>query len=97
MRLFLGDGAVLYPFRDDEQLTWTKRNIALAHANGDTTLENKEEVICVVVRMPDELTFDLDDHEIVAIELADDTGLPVTFEGSELFRKIDGMHVVQGM
>jgi hypothetical protein len=96
VRLFLGDGAVLYPFRDDEQFTWTKRNITLAHANVDTTLENKEEVIRVVVRVPDELTFDLDDHQIVAIELADDTGLPVTFEGSELFREIDGGHGVQG-
>lgn len=97
MRLFLGDGAVLYALGDDEQLTRTKGDIALAHADGDATFENKEEVIRVVVSVPDELAFDLDDHEIVVIELADDTGLPVTFEGSELFRKIDGRHAVQGM
>jgi len=97
MRLFLGDVAVLYPLGDDEQLTRTEGDIALAHTDGDATFENEEEVIRVVVRVPDELAFGLDDHEIVTIELADDTGLPVVFEGSELFREIDGRHGVQGM
>jgi hypothetical protein len=97
MCLLFGDGAVLDTLGDHEQLTGAKGDIALAHTDGDATLENKEEVIGVVVRVPDERAFDLNDHEIVAIELADDTGLPVTFEGSELFREIDGRHGVQGV
>jgi hypothetical protein len=34
-------------------------------------------VVGVVVRMPDELTADLDDHEVVAVELANHSRLPV--------------------
>lgn len=92
MRLLLGYGAVLRAFGDDEQLSWAKGDVTLTHANGDTTLENKKEVIRVVVRMPDELALDLDHHEIVTIELADDARLPVTFEGGELVCEIDGLH-----
>lgn len=95
MRLFFSERTVFYAPGDDEQLTRTKGDITLAHTDGDVPFEDKEEIIRVVVRVPDELTFDLDDHKIVAIELSDDTRLPITFEGSELFRKIDGRHGIQ--
>ena len=96
MRLFLGDGTVLYSLGNDEQLTRTKGDVALVHTNGDATFENKEEIIRVVMRVPNELAFDLDDHEIVAVELPDDAGLPVTFKCSELLREIDSSHGVHG-
>jgi len=92
MRLVFGHRTVLDSFGDDEQFTWTNGNITLAHADGDATFENEEEIIRVVVRVPDEFTLDLDDHEIVTVELAHDARLPVTVERSELFRKIDGEH-----
>src|SRR5512134_3880778 len=55
MRLFLGDGTVLYSLGNNEQLTRTEQDVALAHTNGDATFENKEEIIGVVMRVPDEL------------------------------------------
>ena len=96
MRFLLRHRAMFDPFGDDAQLTRTKGYITLAHADGDAALENDEELVRVVVRMPDELTLDLDNHEIMTIELADDPWLPVTFEGSELRREIDGRHETQG-
>src|SRR5262249_42755082 len=92
MRLFLGHRAVLCPSRNNEQLTGAKRDIPLAHANGNATLEHVEEVVRVVVLVPDELTLDLHDHQIVAIELTHYARLPVTFEGSELLCEVDGAH-----
>ena len=74
---------------NDEQFARAERDIALTQADGDATLENKEEVIGVVVRVPSELTFDLDDHEVVTVELTDHAWLPVTFKGSELVSEID--------
>jgi hypothetical protein len=96
MRLFFGHRTMIDSFGDDEQLTWPKGNIPLPHADGDATLENKEEIVRVDVRVPDELTLDFDDHEIVTIELAHDAWLPVSVEGGELFRKIDGRHGIHG-
>jgi hypothetical protein len=93
MRLLFGYRAVLDPLWDDEQLAWTKRDITLAHANGDVPLEDKEEVIRVFVYVPDELTLDLNHHQIVTIELADYARLPVTFESSEFVCEIDGLHI----
>lgn len=92
MCLIFGYGAMLDPLGDNEQFTWTQGHITLAHADGDSALEYEEEIIRVVVRVPDELTLDLDDHEVVTIELAHDAWLPVSVEGGELLCKIDGRH-----
>lgn len=89
MRLFFSDGAMLDTFWNDEQFARAERDVALAHADCDATLENKKEVIGVVVRMPNKLTLDLDDHQVVAIELADHAWLPMTIKGSELVSEID--------
>ena len=89
MRLFFSDGAMLNTLWNDEQFARAERDVALAHADGDATLENKEEIIGVVVRMPNELAFDLDDHEVVTIELTDHAWQPVTFKRSELVSEID--------
>ena len=92
MRLLLRDGTVLLPLGDNKQLARTKGDITLAHANGDATFENKEEVIRVRVRVPDKLALDLDHHEIVTVELTDHAWLPVIFEGSEFVYEVDGWH-----
>jgi hypothetical protein len=60
--------------------------------DGDSALQYEEEIVCVVVRVPDELTLDLDNHEVVTIELAHDAWLPMGVEGGELLCKIDGRH-----
>ncbi len=89
MRLFFSDRAMLDTLWNDEQFARAKRDIALTHADRDATLENKEEVVGVVVRVPNEVTLDLDDHQVVAIELANHAWLPMTFKGSELVGEID--------
>ena len=71
MRLFFSDGAMLDTLWNDEHLARTEGDVAVAHADGDAALEHKEEVVGVVVSVPNELTLDLDDHEVVTIELAD--------------------------
>jgi hypothetical protein len=45
--------------------------------DADAAAEYKEKIVGVLVLVPDEFTFQLDDHQIVAVELSDDAGLPV--------------------
>jgi hypothetical protein len=71
----LCDRAVLNAFWDDKYLAWTKANVSVS---------NKEEVIRFIMLMPYEWPLDLDNHEIVANELPDRSGLEVLGEQGEL-------------
>ena len=45
--------------------------------------------------VPYKFALDLHDHEIVAVEFADDTRLPVVAECPELLSQVDGFHGCQ--
>jgi len=47
------------------------------HLDVDAPLDNQEEIIGIVVFVPNELALHLDDHQVVAVELPHHTGLPV--------------------
>jgi hypothetical protein len=90
--LFLGNWAVLHAPGHDEKLPWTKDNISFSHLNRKSTLQDEKEIISIVVLVPGEWAFDLDDHEIVAIELADGFGPIVLRKSGQFPRKIDALH-----
>lgn len=52
-------------------------------------LENEEEVIGVMALVPDEVTLDLDDVDVVVVDSRDDPRLPVLPDESELFGEVD--------
>jgi len=58
----------------------------------EATAQHEEEVVGVVAQVPDELASHLDDHQVVPVELADDTRLPALGEGRELVGKVDRLH-----
>lgn len=68
-----GHGTVLDAFRNDEYLAGAECDDSVSELDLDSTAEYQEEVIGVVMFVPDELAFDLDDHKIVAVEFADDS------------------------
>ena len=92
VRLFVGDRTVFDSLGNDVDLAGPKFNVAVSQLDGQAPLQNHEEVIRVFMLVPLEGAFDLDDHEIVAVELSDRPGLVVLREGCELFREIDGGH-----
>jgi hypothetical protein len=47
---------MLNPNRHDEEITWSERHVAVRQPNRQAALEDQEEVIGVVVMMPDEVT-----------------------------------------
>lgn len=69
MGLFAGDRTVLDILRDDEHFAGTEGNRAVAHLDVDLALEDQEQVVGVVVFVPDKLTQHFDDHHVMAVAL----------------------------
>ena len=77
MGLVFGDRSVLNALGHHKYFARTKPNSAVSQLNGDMPNENQKEVVGIVVLVPNEFTLDFHDHEVVAVEAADDTRLPV--------------------
>src|SRR6266508_597533 len=67
-----------------KQLSRPETHRAIAQPNLQLTVENQEEVVGVVVLVPDELALDLHDHDVVLVELGNRSRLPVILEPSKL-------------
>jgi hypothetical protein len=86
------DGAVLYSARDDVEIARAKIDVVVSELNREIAAEDEEEVIGIGMGVPDELAFDLDQHDIVTVELLDDPGRPEIGEGLELLLEVDDWH-----
>ena len=85
MGLIVCHGSMFNSFGNHVHLASIQSYSAITHFDLKRAFENKEEVVCVRVRVPNELAFDFDDHEIVVIECADCSWAPVLVESFELF------------
>jgi len=92
VRLFFGDGAMQHALGNNEDFARTERDIAFVHADRDATFEDEKEVVRVVVLVPDELALDLNNHEIVTVELANNSWLPMFGKGGEFLGEVDCCH-----
>jgi hypothetical protein len=77
MSLDIGDRSVLYAFGHYEYFSWTKPNGAVSQLNSDMPNENQEEVVGIVVFVPNEFALDLYNHEVVPVKATDNTRLPI--------------------
>ena len=93
MNLFLRDGTVLHSLGNDEELARAQHDVSFSHLDGETPFQHQEEVIRFFVGVPDERASRLDDHEVVAVELADRPRFVALREGGEFFRKVDLLHL----
>jgi hypothetical protein len=89
VRLVIRPGAVLNAARHDVHVPLTQLDVAIAELDGQAPLEDEEELVGLVVLVPDELSLDLDDLDVVVVQLADDLGAPVLGEQRELLREVD--------
>src|SRR5690349_1291276 len=83
---------MLHALGHNEHLAGSEANVAVPHLDHQAALEHEKEVVRVCMRVPDELTLDLDHHQIVTIELADGPRLPMFFERGELLSEVDCLH-----
>ncbi len=87
-----GHRTMLDALRDDEQLAGPELHILVTQLDPEAALQHEEEVIGVLVAVPDELPLHLHHHQVVPVELADGARLEVLGEGAELLREIDAVH-----
>jgi hypothetical protein len=60
--------------RHDEHLSFTQFDVAIAQLDRQVSPEDKEEVVRVLVLVPDKLALHLHHRELVVIQVADDAG-----------------------
>ena len=73
----LGDRAVLDTTRNDEELPRSNRDTAIAQLDRELALGDEEQLIGVLVGVPDELALDLDHLDLVVVESGHRLGRPV--------------------
>jgi hypothetical protein len=77
MGLVLSDRTVLNALGHYKYFAWTEPNSTVSQLNSDMSNENQKEIVSIVMLVPNKLTLDLDDHEVVTFEAADDVRLPI--------------------
>jgi hypothetical protein len=75
---------VLDALGHDVHLPRLQRYGAVAHLNVEHAFQHEEEVVGVVVLVPDELALHLHDHDVMRVELRDGARRPVVGEGGQL-------------
>src|SRR5439155_1624268 len=88
-------GDVLDPFRHDEHLARADNDATVAKTNFHFTLEHQKYLVRVLVVVPHELPFQLDELELVVVHLGHHPRRPMLCERGKLLREIDyfGGHV----
>src|SRR5688572_24264879 len=92
MHFLLRHRPVLDTARDDEQLARTERHALVTQVDPEPPLEHQEEVVRLVVFVPDELTLQLHDHDVVAIVEGDGAWLIELRERRQLVGELDRLH-----
>jgi hypothetical protein len=75
--------------RNDEELAFVELDDSIRKVDGQVAAENQEELVLMLMVMPDELTFDLRELYLLAVELSDDPRAPAFRELLKLLREID--------
>ena len=92
VHFFFSYRAVLHPLGHDEQLSRLQMNVPIPQLNDEVPLQHQEEIIRFVVLVPCKLALQLDHHEVMTVELAHRSGLPVLGKRRELVCEIDALH-----
>src|SRR6266852_3220342 len=92
VNFFLGDGKMIHSARYDQKFSLAHNGFAVAELHLEPAFDDEEELVLVVVVMPDEFAFQFNGLDVAIVYLTDDPGVPVVGEEAELFFKIYGLH-----
>ena len=82
--LVLRSRAVLHASRHDEELALVQHDVSVSELEREPPFEYEEELVRLVVLVPDELALDLSDVDLVVVQVRDDLGRERPVEGCEL-------------
>src|SRR5262249_24095425 len=90
LHLLLGKRLVFHPSWCNEHLTFRNPNRTVPKVDPQFPIHDDECLVCVLVVMPEEVSFQLHELELVIVHLGNNFGLPPFIEQSELLLEIDG-------
>jgi hypothetical protein len=90
VRFALSKRAVLDAAGYNEELSGPQGHVAIAHLDGQSSARDKEELVGVIVGMPNELAVELDHLDLIVVHPGNHLGRPLLGEEGELFGDING-------
>jgi hypothetical protein len=86
--VLVGLGAVLHASRHNEQLSLTQLDVAVAQLDRQAPSKHEEEVVRVVVLVPDEFALHPHHHQLVVVQVAHDARAVGLVEQADLLREV---------
>lgn len=83
MRFVLSDRLVFDAFRNDDKLPFADELFIVAKFHPEGAFNDKEQLVFVVVVMPDKFAFEFDELDVRVIQLRNDFWIPVLLKQSE--------------
>ena len=90
MGFALGEGAVLDTAGYDEELSGPQRHVPVAHLDGQFSARDEEELVRVLMGVPNELALELDHLDLVVVHAGNHLGRPLLGEEGKLFGDVNG-------
>ena len=97
MRLLLRNRTVLRALWNNEQLARLQGHAAISQTYREPTFKDEEEVIGIIMFVPDEFPLHFYYHKVVIVELTNGSRLPVLSKCRELLGEVDGIHLLPPM
>ena len=89
-----GHRLVFYASRHDEELAFVEFDDPVTQMQREVAVKHQEELVLVLVMVPDKLAFELRELDVLAVEFADDAGAPVF---CELLKLLGEIHLAVGV
>ena len=89
MNLVLRHRTVLDAPGDNAELPFAELDVAVTEADRERALHHEKEFILPVMAVPDELTLELRELDVLSVQLSDDLRRPLVGEEGELFGEVD--------
>src|SRR5947199_8552893 len=92
MSLLIGHGSVFDAVRDDEKFAFLQPNIPVSKLHPKPALDDEEQLVFIIVVVPNEWPLELHELDQLAAEFTDDLRLPVLGKQRKFFREVHLVH-----
>jgi hypothetical protein len=85
----LGDRPVFDATGNDQELAFLQPDVPIPERHVEAALHHQEQLVLVVVVVPDELALELDPLDLLAVQFADDRRISVVAKPRQLLAEVD--------
>src|SRR5450432_2160999 len=83
---------MLYLAGHDDEFAFADDGFVIAEFHAQGAFDDQEELVFVIVMMPEKFAFEFNGFYVAIVDLADDMGLVLLGEESEFLLQVDGFH-----